>query len=103
MNENTPPKKTVTFAKNTMPRKPPPKGKVTTKGVPKSKLSKTMMTTVTSASNTAPKTKVKMEPVSVIETKDTSNDNEGKDTENVTEIDIEEISSSSLTESESDE
>ena len=85
--ENTSPKKTVTFAKNTMPRKPSTKGKLVTKGTMESKPNKTMAYSATTSMSTITNTKIKMEPVSVIETKDTSDDNEGEDTENITEID----------------
>ena len=53
--------------------------------------------------STAPKAKLKSEPVSLIDTEDTSDDNEEGDTENITEIDTEEDSSSSLIESDSNE
>ena len=68
--ENTPPKKTVTFTKNTMPKGPTLKGKVGTKN----KINKTTTTTVTTTSSSAPKVRVKTELVSMIETRDTSND-----------------------------
>ena len=69
--ENTPPKKMVTFAKCTTPKKSPQKGKVGTKN----KMNKTTPTTVTTTSSSVPKTRVKTEPVSMIETEDTSDDN----------------------------
>ena len=97
--ENTPPKKTVTFAKNTTPKRSAPKGKVSTKN----KINKTTTTTVTTTSSSTPKARVKTEPVSIIETGETSNDNEGDDGENITEVDSEESSSSCTTDSESDE
>ena len=101
--KNTSPKKTVTFAKNTMPWKPAMKGKAVTKGITKNKPNKTTAPSVTTSMGTVTKAKVKMEPVSVIETEDTSDDNEGEDTENVTEIDTDVDSSSSLMDSDSDE
>ena len=97
--ENTPPKKTVTFARNTMSKRPTPKGKVSTKN----KINKTTTTTVTMTSSSAPKARVKTEPVSMIEAGDTSNDNEGDDGENITEVDSEESSSSCTTDSDSEE
>ena len=97
--ENTPPKKIVTFAKNTMPKRSVPKGKVSTKN----KINKTTTTTVTTTSSSTPKVRIKTEPVSVIETGETSDDNEGDDGENITEVDSEESSSSCTTDSESDE
>ena len=100
--DNTTPKKTVTFAKNTMPKKASMETKPSTKGMARSKSSKSLTTTTTTTSLN-PKVKVKTEPVSTIETDDTSDDDGGADTENVTEIDTEESSSSSLTESDSDE
>ena len=89
----------VTFAKNTTPKKSPQKGKVSTKN----KMNKTTTTTVTTTSSSVPKTRVKTEPVSMIETEDTSDHKEGDDVENITEIDTEESSSSCFTESDSDE
>ena len=97
--ENTPPKKTVTFVKNTTPKRPTSKGKVNAK----SKINKTTTTTVTTASSSAPKARVKTEPVSMTETGDTSDDNEGDDGENITEVDLEESSSSCTTDSDSEE
>ena len=97
--ENTPPKKTVTFAKNTTPKRPAPKGKVSTKN----KVNKTTTTTVTMTSNSAPKARVKTEPVSMIETGDTRDDNKGDDGENITEVDSEDSSSSCTADSDSDE
>ena len=97
--ENTPPKKTVTFVKNTTPKRSVPKGKVSTK----TKINKTTTTTVTMTSSSTPKARVKTEPVSVIETGETSDDNEGDDGENITEVDSEKSSSSCTTDSESDE
>ena len=43
-----------------------------------------MTTTVTMVTSPAPKAKLKAEPVSAIETEDTSDDDEGEDTSNVT-------------------
>ena len=97
--ENTPPKNTVTFAKNTMPKRPTLKGKVSTKN----KINKTTTTTVTTTSGSSPKVRVKTEPVSMFETGDTSDDNEGDDGDNITEVDSEESSSSCTTDSDSDE
>ena len=97
--EATPPRKTVTFAKNTAPKRSPPKGKVSTKN----KVNKTTTTTVTTTSSSTLKTRVKTEPVSMIETGKTSDDNEGDDGENITEVDSEESSSSCTTDSDSDE
>ena len=97
--EATPPRKMVMFAKNTTPKRAPPKGKVTTKN----KTNKTTTTTVTTMSSTAPKAKVKTEPVSMIETGDMSDENEGDDGENITEVDSEESSSPCSTDSDSDE
>ena len=51
--EATPPRKTVTFAKNTTPKGVPPKGKVATKN----KTNKTTTTTAMTASSTHPKSK----------------------------------------------
>ena len=96
--ENTPPKKTVMFAKNTTPKRPTPKGKVNAKN----KVNKTTTTTVMTSSS-APKLRVKTEPVSMIETGDISDDNEGDDGENVTGVDSEESSSSCTTDSDSEE
>ena len=96
--ENTPLKKTVTFTKNTTRKKSPQKGKVNVKN----KMNKTTTTTVATTSCSVPKTRVKIEPVSMIETKDTSDDNEGDDVKNITEIDTEESTSSSSTESDPD-
>ena len=101
--ENTTPKKTVTFAKNMTHKKTPAKTKTSTKGIPKSKSSKNLTTMTTTATGVSSKVKVKMEPISVIEIDDISDDDRGADTENVTEIDTEESSSSSLIESDSDE
>ena len=69
--ENTPPKKTVTFAKNATPKRLTPKGKVSIKN----KINKTTTTTVATTSSSTPKASVKTEPVSMIETGDTSDDN----------------------------
>ena len=101
--ENTMPKKTVSFAKNTMPKKASTKTKPSTKGVARSKSSKSLTTTTTTTTSLNPKVKVKTEPVSAIETDDSSDDDGGAGTENVTEIDTEESSSYSLTDSDSDE
>ena len=97
--EATSPKKMGIFAKNTTLKKSLQKGKVSTKA----KVSKTTATTVATTSSTTPKTRVKAEPVSMIETGDTSDDNEGDDGENITEVDLEESSSSVLTDSDTDE
>ena len=97
--EATPPKKTVTFAKNTTSKRSPSKGKVSTKN----KTNKTTTTTVMMTSSSSPKTRVKTEPVSMIETGDTSDDNEGDDGENITEVDSEESSSSCSMDRDSDE
>ena len=97
--EATSPRKTVTFAKNTMYKKFLPKGKVSTKA----KVSKTAAITVATTSTSTPKTKVKTEPVSMIENEDTSDDNEGDDGENITEVDSEDGSSSVSTDSDTDE
>ena len=97
--ENISPKKTVTFAKNTTPKKSLQKGKVGTKN----KTNRTTTTTVTTPSSSVPKTRVKTEPVSLIETEDTSDDYNGDEVENITEIDTEESSSSCLTESDLEE
>ena len=97
--EFTPPKKTVTFAKNTTPKRPTPKGKVSTKN----KINKIKTTTVTTTSSSTPKARMKTEPVSMIETGDISDDNKGDDGENITEVDSEESSSSCTTDSDSDE
>ena len=93
------PKKMVMFAKNTTTRKAPVKGKVNTKN----KVNKTTSMTVTTTSSSSPKVKVKMEPVSMIEAENTSDDNEGDDRENITEVDSEESSSTCITDSDSDE
>ena len=100
--ENTLPKKTVTFAKNTTSKKAPSKTKTNARGTPKSKSSKSLTTMTTTATGLNPKTKVKTEPISTIETDNSSDDDGGADTENITEIDTEESSSSSLMESDSD-
>ena len=97
--ENTPPKKIVTFVKNTTPERSTPKGKVSTKN----KVNKTTTTTVTTTSSSTPKVRVKTEPVSGIETGDTSDDNEGDNGENITEVDSEGSSSSCTIDSDSDE
>ena len=54
-------------------------------------------------SSSTPLARVKTEPVSIIETEETSDDNEGDDGENITEVDSKESSSSYTTDSESDE
>ena len=97
--ENTPPKKSVTFAKNTTPKRSVPKVKVSTKN----KINKTTTTAVTTTPSSTPKARIKTEPVSVIETGETSDDYEGDDGENITEVDSEGSSSSCTTDSESDE
>ena len=97
--EVTTPKKAVTFAKNTTFKKTPTKGKTSSKG----KVNKTTTTTVTTTSSSSPKARVKTEPVWIIETEDTSDDNEGEDREDITEVDSEESSSICTTESDSDE
>ena len=84
--------------KNTTPKRSVPKGKVSTKN----KINKTTTTTVTTSSST-PKARIKTEPVSVIETGETSDDNERDDGENITEVDSKESSSFCTTDSESDE
>ena len=53
--------------------------------------------------STTPKARVKIEPISMIETGDTSNENEEDDGENITEVDSEENSSPCSTDSDSDE
>ena len=80
------PKKIVTFAKNTTTKKTPTKGKVNTKN----KVNKTTTMTVTTTSSSSPKARIKTEPVLMIEAEDTSDDNEGDDRENITEVDSEE-------------
>ena len=85
--------------KNTTPKRPTSKGKVNAK----SKINKTTTTTVTMTSSSAPKVRVKTEPVSMIETGDTSDDNKGDDGENITEVYLEESSSSCTTDSDSEE
>ena len=60
--EATSPRKTVTFAKNTMNKKTPLKGKFSSKV----KTSKTSATTATTTSNSTTKPKIKTEPVSLI-------------------------------------
>ena len=82
-----------------MPKRSVPKGKFSTKN----KINKTTTTTVTTTSSSTPKARVKTEPVSVIETGETSDDNEGDYGENITEVDSEESPSSCTTDSESDE
>ena len=94
--ETTPPRKMVTFAKNTTTKKTPPKGKFNSKV----KTSKTGATTATTTSNYTVKPKVKMEPVSLIESRDTSDEDEEDVDENITEIESGE--SSSMTSSDSD-
>ena len=94
--ETTPPRKTVTFAKNTTNKKTPPKGKFSSKV----KTSKTGATTATTTSNYTAKPKVKTEPVSLIESGDTSDEDEEDVDENITEIESGE--SSSMTSSDSD-
>ena len=54
-------------------------------------------------SSSTPKVRVKIEPVSMIETGETSDYNEGDEGENIIEVDSEESSSSCTTNSESDE
>ena len=73
--EATSPKKTVTFAKNTMNKKTPQKGKFSTKV----KVSKPTTTTAVTTSNSTTKPKIKTEPVSIIESGDTSNGDEGEE------------------------
>ena len=97
--ENVPPKKTVMFVKNTTPKRSTLKGKVNAK----SKTNKTTTTTVTMTSSSVPKARMKTKPVSMIETGDTSNDNEGDDGENITEVDSGDSSSSCPTDSDSEE
>ena len=97
--ENTSPKKTVTFAKNTMNKKTPQKGKVSTKV----KGSKPTVTMAATTSSSTTKTKVKTEPVSIIESGDTNNDDERDDGENITEVDSGDSSSSVSTDSDRDE
>ena len=82
-----------------MPKRSVPKGKVSTKN----KINKTTTTTVTTTSSSTPKARIKIEPVSVIGTGETSDDNEGDNGENITEVDSEESSSSCTTDSELDE
>ena len=90
------PRKTVTFAKNTMNKKTSPKGKFSSRV----KTSKTGTTTATTTSNSTTKPKIKTEPVSLIESGDTSNEDEEDGDENITEMDSGE--SSSTTSSDSD-
>ena len=97
--ETTLPRKMVTFVKNTTPKRVSSKGKVAIKN----KTNKTTTTTVTTTSSTTSKARVKTEPVSMIETGDTSNENERDDGENITEVDLEESSSPHSTDSDSDE
>ena len=97
--EATSPKKTVTFAKNTMTKRSLPKGKVSTKN----KVNKTTTTTVTTTSHSSLKAGVKSETVSMIETGDTSDDNEEDDRENITEVDSEGSPPSCTMDSDSDE
>ena len=52
--ENTAPKKTLTFAKNTMPKTAPSKMKANTKGTPKIKSSKSLTTMTTTATGLSP-------------------------------------------------
>ena len=94
--EATLPRKTVTFAKNTMNKKTPPKGKFSSRV----KTSKTSATTATTTSNSTTKPKIKTEPVTLIESGDTSDEDEEDDGENITEMDSGE--SSSTTSSDSD-
>ena len=96
--ENTSPKKMVTFAKNTMNKKTPQIGKVSTKV----KVRKPTVTTAATTSSSTTKTKVKTEPVSIIESGDTSDDDEGDEGENITEVDSGDSSSSVSTESDTD-
>ena len=93
------PKKMVTFAKNTTFKKTPTKGKSNNKN----KVNKTTTTTVMTTSSSSPKARVETEPVSIIEMGDTSDDNEGEDGEDITEVDSGESSSICTTESNSDE
>ena len=97
--ETTSPKKTVTFVKNTMNKKSPQKGKVSIKA----KVSKPTATMAATMSSSTTKTKVKTEPVLIIESGDTSADDEGDDGENITEVDSEDSSSSVSTDSDTDE
>ena len=59
MSQNIMPKKTVTFAKNTMPKKALMKTKPSTKGTAKSKSSKSLTTTTATTTSLNPKVKVK--------------------------------------------
>ena len=93
------PKKTETFVKNTTTKKIPTKGKVNTKN----KVNETTTTTLMTTSSSSPKARVKTESVLMIETEDTSDDNEADDGENITEVDSEESSLSCTTDSNSDE
>ena len=97
--EVTSPKKTVTFVKNTVNKKSPQKGKFS----PKAKISKPTSTMAATMSSSITKTKVKTKPVSMIESGDTSDDGEGDDGENVTEVDSDDSSSSVSTDSDTDE
>ena len=94
--EATPPRKMVTFTKNTMNKKTPPKGKFSSKV----RTSKTSATTATTMSNSTTKPKIKTEPITLIESGDTSDEDEVDEGENITEMDSEE--SSSTTSSDSD-
>ena len=97
--EATSPKKTVTFAKNTVNKKTPQKGKLSTK----IKTSKTTTRTAATTSNSTTKPKIKSEPVSLIESGDTSDEDEGDDGENITEVDSEDSSSTATTDSDIEE
>ena len=88
----------VTFVINTMNKKTPQKGKFSTKV----KVSKPTTRTAATTSSSTTRTKVKTEPVSIIESGDTSDDDEGHDGENITEVDSGESSSSVSTDSDTD-
>ena len=82
-----------------MNKKIPQKGKFSTK----IKTSKTTTTTAATMSNSTTEPKIKTEPVSLIESGDTSNEDEGDDGENITEVDSGESSSTASTDSDREE
>ena len=83
---------------STMNKKTLQKGKFSTKV----KVSKPTATTAATTSSSTTKPKVKTEPVSIIKSGDTSDENEADDGENITEVDSGESSSSVSTDSETD-
>ena len=93
------PRKTVTFAENTMNKKTSPKGKFSSRV----KTSKTGTATATTTSNSTTKPKIKTEPVSLIESGDTSDEDEEDGDENITEMDSGESSSTASSDSDIEE